>query len=203
MGSEKIKFLSEEEMRRLRSHAEDQSIVALAKGHRTGVVAWAVIDIAGLGLRASEIRYLRVGDVCLRGKASLKVRTLKRRKPTLDSLPLDDGLRKHLKEFLAWKETAGESMEADAPLLISNKGVPYSLRGIEHLFKRVARGAGLDPSHSIHSARHGVAVALLRKTKNLRLTQKVLRHASIATTTVYADVMADEIREGLAGLYER
>jgi len=200
-GSEKIKFLSVDEVRRLREFAEQRAIVDLAKGRRTGVVEWMALDLACLGLRASEIRFLNNGSVSLRGKATLAVRTLKRRTSVEDQLPLEGSIKKHLSDFLAWKRAAGESMDANAPLLMSNKGRGFSLRGIEHLMKRLIVGAGLDERFSCHSLRHTTAVHLLRKTKNLRLTQKVLRHASIATTTVYADVMEDDIREGLNGLY--
>jgi site-specific recombinase XerD len=86
-----------------------------------------------------------------------------------------------LKDFLRWKNQAGELMDAEAPLLLSYKGGQFSLRGIEYLAKRLMSGAGLDSRYSIHSLRHSTAVHLLRKTKNLRLVQKVLRHASITT----------------------
>ena len=55
---------------------------------------------------------------------------------------------------------------------------------------------------SIHSARHTVAVHLLRKTSNLRMVQKQLGHASPATTAnLYADVRFEDMQEGLSGLY--
>ncbi len=55
---------------------------------------------------------------------------------------------------------------------------------------------------AIHSARHTVAVHLLRKTSNLRMVQKQLGHASSATTANwYADVRFEDMQEGLAGLY--
>lgn len=199
--SEKIKFLSEDEVWRLREHTERRSIVDLAKGRRTGVVEWMIVDLACLGLRASEIRALRMGDVQLQGKASLSVQTLKRRHAVVDHLPLEGGIKSHLRDYLRWKGQAGESVEAAAPLLISNKAVSFSLRGIEHLMKRLMQGAGLDSRYSIHSLRHTTAVHLLRRTKNLRLVQKVLRHASITTTEKYADVMEDEIRQSLDGLF--
>ena len=200
-ASEKIKFLSEDEVRRLRLYAEQRSIVDLAKGRRTGVVEWMIIDLASLGLRASEIRNLRVGDVQLQGKAFLAVQTLKRRCKVVDQLPLEGSIKTHLKEYLRWKGLAGESVGVQEPLTISNKGAAFTLRGIEHLVKRMMAGAGLDPSYSAHSLRHTTAVHLLRKTKNLRLVQKVLRHASSHTTEKYADVMEDDIRESLTELF--
>lgn len=199
--SEKIKFLSEDEVKRLRGYTEQRAILDLAKGRRSGVIEWMILDIACLGLRASEIGSLRVGDVQLNGKATLAVRTLKRRESVVDQLPLEGSVKIHLKEFLRWKVQTGESMEADAPLLVSNKGGQFTLRGIEYLMKRLMAGSGLDPRYSIHSLRHTTAVFLLRKTKNMRLVQKVLRHASITTTEGYADVLEDDIRQSLNGLF--
>lgn len=199
--SEKIKFLSEDEIKRLREYAEQRAILDLAKGRRSGEVEWMVLDIACLGLRASEIRSLRVGNVQLNGKATLAVNTLKRRSAVVDYLPLEGKVKTHIRDYLRWKERAEEPMEADAPFILSNKGSQFTLRGIEYLVKRLMAGVGLDSRYSIHSLRHTTAVHLLRRTKNLRLVQKVLRHASITTTEQYADVLESDIRESLDGLF--
>ena len=53
----------------------------------------------------------------------------------------------------------------------------------------------------LHSSRHTYATQLYKKTKNLRLVQKQLRHASIETTQVYADVMPEDIMAGVNDLY--
>ena len=199
--SEKIKFLSENEIHRLREYAENRAIVDLNKGRRTGVVEWMTLDLACLGLRASEIRNLLVGDVHINNRSYLTVRTLKRRMAVEDKIPLEGSIRDHLKAYLKWKRDSGESMAADAPLLVSNKGKCFSLRGVEYLMKRLLFGAGLDEHFSIHSLRHSTAVHLLRKSGNLRLVQKVLRHASSQTTEKYADVLEEDIRESLDGLF--
>jgi integrase/recombinase XerD len=200
--SERIKYLTEPEILKLRQIAESRAIVDLAHGRRTGVIEWLVIDIASsLGLRATELRSLRVGDVHLTNRSYLDVLTLKRRQRVLDQLPVEGQLRGHLKAYLQWKASAGESLDASSSLLISNKGHGFSLRGIEYLAKRLMASTGLDPRFSIHSLRHTTAVHLLRKTKNLRLVQKVLRHASIATTEQYGQVLESDMREGLAGLF--
>jgi integrase/recombinase XerC/integrase/recombinase XerD len=55
---------------------------------------------------------------------------------------------------------------------------------------------------AIHSARHSIAVHLLKKTGNLRQVQKQLGHASPATTAnMYADISFEDMQEGLNGLY--
>ena len=55
---------------------------------------------------------------------------------------------------------------------------------------------------SIHSARHTLAVHLLKKKGNLRMVQKQLGHASPTTTAaMYADVSFEDMQEGPNGLY--
>ena len=64
---------------------------------------------------------------------------------------------------------------------------------------RVAR---LDDRYSIHCLRHTLGTVHYAKNRNLRATQKLLRHSSITSTTIYADVMEEEMRESVKGLYE-
>ena len=64
------------------------------------------------------------------------------------------------------------------------------------------RRAGLPDELSIHSARHTLAVVLLRKTGNLRLVQKQLGHSSPTTTAnMYADVSFADMQDAVDGLY--
>ena len=71
------------------------------------------------------------------------------------------------------------------------------------IWHRAIERAGLPRELSIHSARHSLAVHLLKKTSNLRQVQKQLGHASPATTAnMYADVSFDEMKDGVTGLYD-
>jgi len=64
-------------------------------------------------------------------------------------------------------------------------------------------GATVPEESSIHSARHTIAVQLLKKTGNLRQIQKQLGHASPATTAnMYADITFEDMQNGLNGLYQ-
>ena len=72
------------------------------------------------------------------------------------------------------------------------------------MWKRSIQLAGLPKELSIHSARHTIAVQLLKKTGNLRQVQKQLGHASPATTAnMYADISFADMQEGVNGLYEQ
>ena len=76
-------------------------------------------------------------------------------------------------------------------------------QGLQRIWKRSIKLAGLPKELSIHSARHTIAVHLLRKTSNLRQVQKQLGHASPATTAnMYADISFEDMQNGVTGLYE-
>jgi site-specific recombinase XerD len=48
-----------------------------------------------------------------------------------------------------------------------------------------------------HDFRHNFGTKLLRETGNLKLVQRALNHADIATTTRYAHVLDSEIAEAM------
>ena len=71
-----IRYLTTEELLRLRRHAEARATQANETGAVTAVRAWALLNtLLSSGLRASEVAALRVGDCLLGyGQASLVVR---------------------------------------------------------------------------------------------------------------------------------
>lgn len=50
---------------------------------------------------------------------------------------------------------------------------------------------------SIHRCRHTYGTRLLRRGANIRTVQKLMRHASLATTQIYTDVSDDELRDAI------
>jgi len=194
--------MSIEEARQLRTFSEHRALKDIAQGRKTGVLSWMVVDLAlSTGLRVSEMANLRIGDVDLK-RGALKVRRLKRKKPLAETLAISPELLEHLKEFIAWKDTVGESIDKKGSLFIGKRG-PLTAQGLQQIWKAEIKRAGLPKDLSIHCARHTMAVHLLRKTKNLRQVQKQLGHASPATTAnMYADVPFEDMKDGVSGLYD-
>ena len=96
----------------------------------------------------------------------------------------------------------GTSRCVKGPLFVGSRGVLTS-RGLQQIWKVAVKRAGLPDELSIHSARHTIAVQLLKKTGNLRQVQKQLGHASPATTAnMYADITFEDMQNGLNGLYQ-
>lgn len=75
------------------------------------------------------------------------------------------------------------------PLFFGQQGKNLSPRTIQHIFRRYAP-EGITP----HKIRHSYASELYRRSKNLRVVQENLGHASIKTTEVYLHTDLDERR---------
>ena len=195
------KYMDGREVKQLRTVTEAQAIVDTQAGRRQGVVAWAVVDAAlQTGLRVSELAKLTVGDVDLK-RGSLRVWRHKRRDRQQETIAMSPELAEHLRDFISWKGAVNEKTSPKAPIFVGKRGA-LTVYGLQQIWKGAIARAGLPKALSIHSARHTVAVHLLRKTSNLRMVQKQLGHASPATTAnLYADVRFEDMQEGLAGLY--
>ncbi len=146
--------------------------------------------------------HLRCGDLFLDGRyPALYVRRGKGGRKRL--VRFNRAFALHCRQYLSWKRTVGEPSGAEAPLLLSSHtGGPMTTRAVQKAFKRCALAAGLSGHYSIHSLRHTYACHLYKASGwNLRLVQKQLGHARIATTEVYADVMAPDLGRALERLY--
>jgi len=195
MTIDREKYMSLEEIRQLRTVTEARSIVDLRAGRVGGVISWAVVDTAlSTGLRVSELAALRIEDFSAK-RGSLKVLRLKRKKKSRETLAIGSDLVRHLKEYIEW---TGRSK---GPLYLGSRG-PLTAQGLQRIWKAAIRRAGLPKELSIHSARHSIAVRLLKKTGNLRQVQKQLGHASPATTAnMYADISFEDMQAGVTDLY--
>jgi len=193
------KFLSLEDARQLLAVAEVKTKAwphVLVRDH-------FIIGLGlSTGLRVMEIAALNCGDLDLETKvSSLLVRNGKGSKRR--RVFFNNNFRKHCKEYLAWKQSIGESTEPGQPLLISTRtGKHLTVRAIQKAFKRCAKKAKLSSHYSIHCLRHSYACFLYKASGwNLRLVQKQLGHARISTTQVYADVMMPDVEKALNRLH--
>ena len=191
------KYMSLEEVRQFRTVTEARAITDLKKGRVQGIKAWMLVDLAlSTGLRVGEIATLRIEDIDLK-RGSMKVKRLKKKKKKLESLAIDSNLINHLKEYIEW-------LDIKKGALFQGSRGPLTPQGLQRIWKRSIELAGLPDELSIHSARHTIAVHLLRKTGNLRQVQKQLGHSSPATTAnMYADISFEDMQEGVNGLYEQ
>ncbi len=200
MGIDRVKYLNADEVKQLRTVTEAKAIVDLRKGRITGPVRWMLVDLAlSTGLRVSEMAAIQLKDIDLK-RGFVTVQRKKRKKKTIDSLAISPGLIKHLKEYIENRTTGGKA--STGQLLIGERG-SLTKYGLQQIWKSAVRRAGLPKELSIHSARHTMAVHLLKKTGNLRQVQKQLGHASPATTAnMYADISFEDMQNGVTDLYQ-
>jgi len=195
------KFLGEGEVRKLTNYLRKRSTTALNNGNKTAVRDWFIIDLAlSTGLRVSEIANLSGGDIWVSDeRASLIVRNGKCGKERV--VKFNQNFKKHLKEYLEWKQKIGDDCGPESPLIqSSNTKGKMTTRALQKVFERNTRKVGIN-GHSIHSLRHTYATFLLRASRNLRLVQKQLGHSSVMITEVYADILNPDLDQALERLY--
>jgi len=143
-----------------------------------------------LGLRAGDVRDLRLGDVdWSRGR----LRVLgKGRCETWLPLPQEvgDAILHYLERFRPAISDDHVFLRVHAPL-----GPLPSSGPIAKLVRRAIERAGIAaPSHGAHVLRHSAATVLLREDVSLDVIGAVLRHRSVESTAHYAKVDVTRLR---------
>ena len=198
-----IKYYNKQQIQLLRRTVRDAASIDVSKGNSTAVKEWLAIDIlTSTGLRVSELANLRCGDLSTGYgvTASIYVRDGKWSKTRLVIIP--DSLKKHIKQFLAWKKDRGERVGEDDFLFYGQRG-PWTRQAVQQLVKKFLKKLDFyENGKSAHSLRHSYAVELYRKEKDLRAVQKQLGHSSTQSTQIYADVLAEDLGRQVRGMWQ-
>jgi len=72
---------------------------------------------------------------------------------------------------------------------------PITVRSVQRACREAVRAAGLDPSVTVHTLRHSFATHLLEQGVDIRVIQDLLGHRHITSTTRYARVALNTIRQ--------
>jgi integrase/recombinase XerD len=181
------KVLSREEVDRIIA-------AAAAKDGAAGLRLSCMIELLyASGLRISELLALPASAVA-RDPAYLMVRG----KGGKDRLaPLNAAARDALKAYLPIRKTFTPKGAGDSPHLFPSRGEGGRLtrRRFSQLLSEAATAANVDPAKvSPHVLRHAFATHLLEGGADLRIVQKLLGHADIATTQIYTHVAGDRLK---------
>lgn len=68
------------------------------------------------------------------------------------------------------------------------------------MMARRGKKAGIAKGVHPHMLRHTYATELYRETKDIRLVQKALGHASLATTMIYTHIVDDDMETAMRAL---
>jgi integrase len=177
--TERVRELSDEEANRLGAAMRDdyEPFFALARAS---------------GLRLSECLSLRWSEVETRqivklGKGGQRV-----------TVPLTSEIRDIIRPLRGHHPEFVFTFVCEHPGGSRIKGQRYPLTrgGLQSYWRRLRKKSGVV-NLRIHDLRHDFATKLLRDSRNLRLVQRALNHASIKTTTRYAHVLDSEVAEAM------
>ena len=152
------------------------------------------------GLRRGEALALNVGDVIEKDRILVNERIAEKGAVGEVYLPID--MQEALKRFLKLKRTWQESLEVDAALFISRKGMRLSLRSFKDVMDKWCKLAGI-PRYTPHALRHTKAQRIMadishlsdvERQKALIFTNKQLRHKSLNSTMVYTQPSKEEMQ---------
>jgi site-specific recombinase XerD len=139
----------------------------------------------GMGLRVSEIVALKVAHIDS-GNMQVLIEKGKGKKDRYANLPesLLEQLRQYFKEYRP-KEYLFEGQY----------GGQYSVRSAQNVFKAALKRANINKDAGIHSLRHSYATHLMEAGTDIGHIQKLLGHANITTTLIYAQVSNRDIKK--------
>jgi len=186
--------------------AEQARLLKVTGEHARGFRDHVLLSFAlGTALREAELLALNVGDVFgVEGKARRRVRlrVFKRSNDdeSMQEVVLPDPLRAKLEKLWRWKKQRGEGLEPDAPLFVSRRGLRLSSRQLRNLFHVWQERAGFERVLSFHSTRHSSLTNIYRRTRDIRLTQRVARHKSITSTIRYAGPSDEDVLRAVRDL---
>jgi integrase/recombinase XerD len=166
------RYLSEEEMHRLLDSVKDSPRDS------------AILHVLGFaGLRVGELCSLQVEDIEFE-RNILHVRSGKGDKDR--EVVLEDRTRAAVDRYLTDRTLAGES---------TLRLFPVGPVTVERIVRKAAQVAGIPRRVTPHMLRHTLATALLSRGCDIRYIQKLLGHASVATTQIYTHVDTSALRD--------
>ena len=165
-------YLTEEETHRLFESVKDSP--------RDSAI---VHVLAFAGLRVGELCHLTLDDLEFE-RNLLHVRSGKGDKDR--EVLLEDRSRAAIDRYLTDRALAGIS---------NHRLFPVGTVTVERIVRRAAKLGGIPRRVTPHMLRHTLATALLSRGCDIRYIQKLLGHASVATTQIYTHVDTQALRE--------
>ncbi len=166
------RYLTEQEVHRL--------LGAVAESPRDSAI---VHILAFAGLRVGEVCHLRIEDLEFE-RNILHVRSGKGDKDR--EVVLEDRSRAAIDRYLTERSLVGAG---------TDRLFPIGPVTVERVVRRAATEASIPRRVTPHMLRHTLATTLLSRGCDIRYIQKLLGHASVATTQIYTHVDTQALRE--------
>jgi site-specific recombinase XerD len=141
---------------------------------------------ADSGLRKEELRRLRIGDVD-QGARVLRVHQGKGRKDGVGFF--GEATASMLRAWLA----VHPDPRSGCFVFATAAGVPLGPSAFGRILRRISRRAGLERPLGPHALRHYAATAVWRRTGDLELVRRVLRHETLTMALRYVAVSQTDL----------
>lgn len=146
------------------------------------VTSLVVRLLVSTGLRVGEATHLRISDVASNG-ASIRVRGKGSRERTV--YVSNEGLLADLKQYILDRRAEVDPHEY---LFANSRGRRLSEAAFRKRLRLLSSDLAIYPHLTPHRLRHSAATLLIEEGVDIRLVQRLLGHASIATTEIYTRV---------------
>lgn len=184
LGADEIRSL-------LKQGSKETRLAGRNAGYDALLLQFVVVALFASGVRVGELAGAELEDVSLRD-SSIHIRGKGNRERRV-YLP---GLQatRILNRFIL----ARRRVLTDTPrLVVASSGQPLTTAAIRNRLGALARRAGVQRRVTPHMLRHTAATQLLEAGVDIRFVQKLLGHASIATTQIYTHVTDRALRAKL------
>lgn len=198
---DKSKYLTPAEIRLLFNKVHELEAKDKTEFRCYWIKASIMLDLLfSLGLRVSELRNIRHGDIDLLDQYPSIHVIGKRHKSRY--IPLNPKLVKHIKEFIKYKSSSGQSVTPESYLFPSPRNfyLPYSIGALEQMYLKALKAAGLR-RRSIHSARHSFGFAVYNSTRDLRACMQLMGHSSTQVSEIYTYCTFEKLHGYCNNLY--
>lgn len=146
------------------------------------------------GMRVSELVSLNIDDIDLENNVIQCAGKAEKRR----ILPLKERVGYALKAYLERGRPALVHEEQEKALFLNHRGRRLTRQGLWLIIKSHVKAVGLDAEVTPHTLRHSFATHMLRGGTDLSTIQKLLGHANISTTQIYA-----QVNQEMAGTTQR
>jgi len=173
----------------------DAATRSAARARNLAIVALLFV----LGLRVHELVALDATQIDL---TALVVRKVRGKGGTETDFPVPQELAEILAAWLRARAMSAHSTDAlflTARPSTSRSG-RLSVRSVQRLVARLALEAGLERAIGPHALRHACGTASIRLGTDVPTLAVVMRHANIATTSIYVHIASDARAEPISRL---
>ncbi len=147
------------------------------------------------GMRVTELVSLNVADVDLKANNSQVRVKSKKNKAKSRVIPISGSSVSAVKYYI---NNGREQLLHDPnepALFLNNRGQRLTRQGLWLIIKHYVEAVGISTQVTPHTLRHSFAAHKLSQGKSLQDIQKLLGHANISTTQVYAHLSPDSKKE--------